>query len=727
MAPQLKALRALLRARRLAEAEAYLCDPENPLPPYWRLIGLSISSLLSRDRGRAAECLTGLEVPVEDVVARAMLGRCLAMARRPDLALPHLMATVAAAQDTYRWYWRIGRTAMAARRAGDAVSAYTAALAIRPSCLRTMLSKGKAEFEAGARPATIKTMQAVLKDWPDCVEAIGYVGFATVFVGRLMDAEAAVRHALSIQPNWFEGRVRLADLLMRALRFGESHDLLLKLKEEYPKSAWVRYYYGLAANSVMADNLQLVDVHNALLDLERSNEGFNFLPGGIGTGWYLLSRAYTIIGAVRKAVIPLKRAIVCAPTNATYRQQLALLLFELGKPKLGLRIAATARPWGRQEDARAHLITGLAALVLHGDSVTALAEFERAARTDPMSAEAFVAIGRVHFAMGNLEEAEGAFATAARINPRVRGLPEATHRLELSLGRHIDPSAGLGQLISYSVPPEFRLQLDDPKLIQAHPFRDGLQAHLRAVQGIVRREMLARYGRNQLGYAWALIQPLLYVAVFEILFLVMQKPMPLGVTLEQFLITGIVPVVCFFMNVEAKVTVAINAHKDLLYYREVTTLNIMVAAWFLEILTAVAVTLIILFGLYLCGQEMVIRDPLQVMAAALGISMIAAVLGGIFGVISLRYPGAMFIGQALNRTIFILSGAFYYANELPPQLREYIMYNPLFHYVELIREGFFASYRAVYASWEYPLLFIIPGLLLLLMSDRVYRRHVFAT
>lgn len=724
---QLKAVIALLRARRLVEAEAFLDAPENQLPLYIRAIALGIIALLKRKRTLAAQFLTNAEVPDLDLPARAILGRCLALAGRPAHALPHLIAATAAAPDPYRWHWRVGRVAVDARNPERAIPALAAALALRPDCLRTMLRKGKVEFEGGARPAAIKTMQEVLKRRPDCVEAIGYIGFATVFVGRMMDAEATVRRALSLRPDWFEGRVRLADLLMRSLRFGEAHDLLYQLKEEHPESAWVRYYYGLAANSVMADNLHLIDVNDALLKLERNNEGYNFLPGGVGTGWYLLSRAYTLIGAYRKAILPLKRAIVCAPTSATYRQQLALLLFEIGKPKLGLRIAATARPWGRQENARALLISGLGALVLRGDQASALADFERASRTDPMNAEVFIAIGRVHFEMANLEEAEGAFATAARISPKVRGLAEATHKLELMIGRRIDPGAGLSQLVSFSIPTEFRLQLDDPKLIQAHAFRNGLQAHLRAVQGIVRREMLSRYGRNQLGYVWALIQPLLYVAVFEILFLVMQKPMPLGVTLEQFLITGIVPVVCFFMNVETKVTAAINAHKDLLYYREVTTLNIMVAAWFLEFMTAIAVTLIILFGLYLYGEELAIRDKLEVLTAAFGISMIAAVMGGIFGAMSLRYPGAMFIGQAVNRTIFILSGAFYYANELPPQLREYILYNPLFHYVELIREGFFTSYRAIYASWEYPLLFIIPGMLLLLMSDRVYRRHVFAT
>jgi capsular polysaccharide transport system permease protein len=710
----------------LAEAEACLLDLGSLIPPYARSIALSIVALLRRNRARALACLADVEVPDDDLAARALLGRCLALAGRPMLALPHLRAAAEAVPDLYRWCCRIGRVALAAKRPEDAVPAFAAALETRPDSLFAMLRKGKAEFEVGARAESIKTMQSVLNTWPDCYEAIGYLGFATVFVGRMIDAEALVRRALSLRPDWFEGRVRLADLMMRGNRFAHARDLLQQLKEQHPKSAWVRYYFGFASNACMADSLNLIEVNNALLEIERDNEGFNFLPGGVGTGWYLLSRAYLLIGAPRKAVLPLKRAIIWAPANATYRQQLALILFEIGKPKLALRIAATARPWGRAEDSRALLIAGLGALV-NGDDAAALANFERAARTDPMNADVFIALGRFHCSTGDLERAEGALATAARVNPRVRGLSEAVHRLEMLLERRIDPGAGLNQLVSFSIPPEFQLQLSDPKLIQAHPFRDGLRAHIRAVQGIVRREMVSRYGRNQLGYFWALLQPLLYVSIFEILFLLAQRPMPLGISLEQFLFTGIVPVVCFFMNVEARVTTAINSHKDLLYYREVTTLNILVAAWLLEVMTSIAAALIIIFGLYLFGIEITINNKLEVLEASLGISLIAAVMGGVFGVISLRYNSAMFVGQTVNRAIFILSGAFYYANELPPELREYILINPLFHYVEFIREACFVSYKAAYASWEYPLLFIIPGILLLLMSDRVYRQHVFST
>jgi capsular polysaccharide transport system permease protein len=242
---------------------------------------------------------------------------------------------------------------------------------------------------------------------------------------------------------------------------------------------------------------------------------------------------------------------------------------------------------------------------------------------------------------------------------------------------------------------------------------------------MIRREMLARYGRNQAGYLWAILQPLLYVSTFEIIFIFAQRHVPLGVTLEQFLITGIVPVVCFFMNIEQKVMSAINGHRNLLYFREVTTLNILFAAWLLEFMTAIAAMLAILCVLFLMGQHFTIRDPLEILSALAGMSLTAVVMGGFFGIISLRYASAIFIGRAVNRFLFFLSGAFFYASELPQTTREYILLNPLFHYVEFVREGFFTSYQATYASWTYPLQFTVPGLALLLLADRIFRRHVF--
>jgi capsular polysaccharide transport system permease protein len=179
------------------------------------------------------------------------------------------------------------------------------------------------------------------------------------------------------------------------------------------------------------------------------------------------------------------------------------------------------------------------------------------------------------------------------------------------------------------------------------------------------------------------------------------------------------------MNVEHRVTSAINANKNLLYFREVTTLNIMSAIWLLEFFTALTVMLVILLGLYLFGQHIIINDKLEVLGALFGISLLAAVIGGLFGVISLRWHSAVFFARSLNRLMFFLSGAFFYAGELPEQTRNYILLNPLFHYIEHLREGFFPSYQAIYVSWSYPLAFIIPGMFLLLVADRLLRGHAF--
>jgi len=65
---------------------------------------------------------------------------------------------------------------------------------------------------------------------------------------------------------------------------------------------------------------------------------------------------------------------------------------------------------------------------------------------------------------------------------------------------------------------------------------------------------------------------------------------------------------------------------------------------------------------------------------------------------------------------------FFWGSELPPNLRDILLYNPIFHCVELMRDGFFVSYDAQYANWHYPLSFVFFGSLIMFSLERYVRQ-----
>jgi capsular polysaccharide transport system permease protein len=714
---------ALLSRLGLARLQAVLAQLPDDTPEYQRQLLGALIAVKSRDWDQVRK-IYYIAIPKSDVTGNWLAGRALALCE-PTWAIPFLVSIVGqrgpdlTAAESYR----VGRIAFAGGAWKEAMSAFAHVVRSNPNLLAARLGQGIAEFRSGKWDLAVSTLKSAAKQMPESVEAAGFLGFALMFANKMKEAESLIKSALDRAPRWFEARMRMGDLLLRSLRFREAEDWFASLAADHPQSPWVQYFHCRALQCSSHETRHLSDAERALQRLEIDNEGYNFIPGGISTGWYVIGTAYLHDRDYDRAVPALERAVHLAPHRGRYRLRLATALFELRQFAQALSVLQAGTFANTPEGATAALLRGICHLELK-DAAQALLAFQESAKADPMSAEAFVALGRASLIEGDPVRAERALATAMRINPRLPSVVSAAHELELALGRALDDSAGLEQLQEFSIPPEFALNLADERLSEVRSLSKGLQSHCRAIFAVIRREMLGRYARNELGYIWAILQPILYVATLEAIFLVAQRVTPLGVTLEQFLITGIVPVVCFFMNVESKVTTAINANKNLLYFREVTTLNILVGAWLLEFLTAVTAMLVILAGLYLVGQPFTIKDKFEVLAALFGISMLAAVLGGLIGVLSLRWNAAIFLGRSINRTLFFLSGAFFYADQLPPKIREYILFNPLFHYVELVRDGFFLSYQAVYVTWTYPLLFIVPGLFFLLLSDRVFRRHV---
>lgn len=721
---QLEMLVRLVRNRRPSELEAALkMHPLIEMAEQHKMIALALVELISGRRS-ARGLLTSISLSAIDVAVIWLVGRCLTAFGEHDLSLRYLAAVQKAHPGSFKVNYIVGKTARLAQSQRVASLAFAAALNLKPDSTQAALAKGRVEFEMGRHAQAVTTLEAISGAGMNSAEATGYIGFAKLSLGEIHEAEALIRRAIDQQPTWFEAKIRLGCLFMKTKRFQDATEWFEALAAIHPGSQWLKYFYALTNWANAGGHIHLEQARDALARLQLNNESYSFLSGGLAEGWHSLGIAYLRLGAHRESLLPLKRSVIMAPSRSRYRADLANAFLGLKKWRAVLAILKRYQPAGRWFD---HGVISMTALSLFrlGRTTEAIASLKRAITLDPMNGDAFAMLGRIQFELGQRSEAEGALATAARINPRLPGLSGVIHQLELQLKRRIDTDAGLAQLENYPIPSEFQLRLSDPGLDREDEIAEGLRSHFRAIRAMIRREMLARYGRNQAGYLWAMLQPLMYVATFEIIFIFAQRHIPLGVTLEQFLITGIVPVVCFFMNVEQKVMSAINSHKNLLYFREVTTLNILFAAWLLEFMTAITVMLAVLLILFLIGQHFAIRDIFEVVSALAGLSLIGVVMGGFFGILSLRYASAVFIGRAVNRFLFFLSGAFFYASELPQTTREYILLNPVFHYVELIREGFFTSYQATYASWLYPLQFSLPGLALLLLVDRIFRRHVF--
>lgn len=255
----------------------------------------------------------------------------------------------------------------------------------------------------------------------------------------------------------------------------------------------------------------------------------------------------------------------------------------------------------------------------------------------------------------------------------------------------------------------------------------ALDRQLNVIWAITLRETRTRFGQYQLGYLWAFVEPIVWILSFYLIFALVDRGSPRGMSLFGFLATGMITYELFAKTAE-KVSLAINVNRPLLFYPQVRPLDLSFARWFLETATHLSVFVVIMASeLMFTGQPLVIGDPLTLLLGLLSASALGYGVGLIFCMAQIIIPSLEKMRGPLMRPLFWTSGIFFTANSLPLEARKILMYNPVMHAVELVREGWFTSYEAKWASYGYLFGWILTMLFIGTLLEREIRRRVEVT
>ncbi len=251
----------------------------------------------------------------------------------------------------------------------------------------------------------------------------------------------------------------------------------------------------------------------------------------------------------------------------------------------------------------------------------------------------------------------------------------------------------------------------------------GLIGQFEVVHALALRETRTRFGAHQLGYLWALLEPMVMIGTFVIVFLVANRPAPEGMDLYGFTATGLVPYL-IFSNSLNQVANAIAGNKSLLFYPRVHILDLVIARAALELATYFAILIVLMGGHALWNQHLELEDPLMVVGGLILSSLLGTAVGLIFLGLAQYSRLADRIRGPLVRPMFWISGIFFTAAQLPDGAREPLLINPLLHTIEMTRAGFYKSYSDQYATPKYVLMFILVALLVGLLLERTVRRQI---
>ncbi len=242
---------------------------------------------------------------------------------------------------------------------------------------------------------------------------------------------------------------------------------------------------------------------------------------------------------------------------------------------------------------------------------------------------------------------------------------------------------------------------------------------------LVIREMTTRYGNKFGGYMWAVLDPVLTIAVLTSIFSAVARVPALGRSFPLFFATGYV-VFYMYRSTSEQVSSAIEANRALLNYPIVTPFDAIFARILLQAATLFVVTVLLFGGLALVTPlERLNFEP--IFTASFFAILLGAGVGSCNIVFFHMNSTYQQIWGIVNRPAFIISGVFFLPEALPPPFRDYLMWVPFVHLVGLFRTGFYPTYRASYVDMTYVIGFsvstLVIGLLLVWYFDSRLREQ----
>ena len=234
----------------------------------------------------------------------------------------------------------------------------------------------------------------------------------------------------------------------------------------------------------------------------------------------------------------------------------------------------------------------------------------------------------------------------------------------------------------------------------------------RVIGALLMREIITRYGRNNIGFLWLFVEPLLMTLMILLLWGAARANQYSDLNIIAFTLTGY-PLAMMWRNVSNRAIGAISANTSLLYHRNVRVLDTLFARMLLEIAGATIAQIAIVGVLILIGWIPTPADVFYMLMAWLLMAIFAIGLGLVICSIAFKVEAFGKIWGTFSFVMLPLSGVFFFVSSLPQQAQQYVLWMPMVHGTEMFRQGYFGASVITHESISY---IVLCNLVLLLLG-----------
>jgi len=244
----------------------------------------------------------------------------------------------------------------------------------------------------------------------------------------------------------------------------------------------------------------------------------------------------------------------------------------------------------------------------------------------------------------------------------------------------------------------------------------------RILHAIMIRDLMARFGREGIGFGWAVLEPMILTAAVLFLWSTIKGEYEEGVLVIGMVLTGYAPLT-LWRHMTRTVALFRN-NKALLFHRKVTLLDIFMSQQITELAWSTLAPVLIFGFLLATGYLTWPHDTGLIVAGWLLLAALASGVGLVLATVTEYGPSVEFFVQPIQYLLVPLSGIFFIVEWLPVSYREIILYNPIVHPIEMIRSGLFGPEFTPYYNPYYPAvwalaLWTLGGLLLLRVREKL--------
>lgn len=218
----------------------------------------------------------------------------------------------------------------------------------------------------------------------------------------------------------------------------------------------------------------------------------------------------------------------------------------------------------------------------------------------------------------------------------------------------------------------------------------SLKVQRRVISALLVREMLTRYGRHNIGFLWLFVEPMMFTLGVTALWTATKASHGSSLPIVAFALTGYSSVL-LWRNMPGRCIGALEANLSLMYHRNIRALDIYAARIMIEFSGATISFFTLALAFMMIGWIEPPEDFLKVVGGWMLIAWFGAALAITLGALSHEYELVDKFWHPASYLLFPLSGAGFLVSALPPFAREIVLYIPMVHGVEMIREGFFGS------------------------------------